>query len=159
MKPTSRLMTLAFALLVPAGGAGMAQETVDRDAEADKIRELSRQWVEAVKAGDVETIAGMYTEDGLVMPSDAPQAQGPEAVGAVWAGMMELPEFSLTFEPTTIEVAEAGDMAYDVGTYQLSFEGEDGPVQDVGKYVVVWVKEGDEWKAAADIFNSDGPQQ
>lgn len=145
--------------IVLAPGVGLAQGEVDRQAEAGKIRELSRQWVDAIKAGDVDTIAGMYTEDGLVMPSGAPQAQGPEAVGAVWAGMMELPEFSLTFEPSTIEIAEAGDMAYDVGTYQLSFQGEGGPVQDVGKYVVVWVKQDDEWKAAADIFNSDGPQQ
>lgn len=158
MKRTSKLFTLAFALLVPAG-SGMSQETVDHQAEAEAIRELSRQWVDAVAAGDTETIAGLYTEDGLVMPPGAPQAQGPEAVGAAWAELMELPEFSLTFEPTTIEVAEAGDMAYDVGTYQLSFESEDGPVQDVGKYVVVWVKEDGEWKAAADIFNSDGPQQ
>jgi uncharacterized protein (TIGR02246 family) len=156
MNPSSQIITFAFALLLPI--AGMAEETVDRQAEAEKIRELSRQWVEAVKAGDIETIAGMYTEDGLIMPSGAPQAQGPEAAGAVWAGMMELPDFSLDFTPTTIEVAEAGDMAYDIGTYRLAFTSEDGPVEDVGKYVVVWVKESDEWKAAADIFNSDGAQ-
>ena len=28
---------------------------------------------------------------------------------------------------------------------------------DTGKYVVVWRKIGSEWKAAADIFNSDLP--
>jgi hypothetical protein len=28
---------------------------------------------------------------------------------------------------------------------------------DTGKYVVVWRKVGGEWKAAADIFNSDLP--
>jgi len=161
MKTIPGVMTLTLSLImltVTGFGVGVAAEEVDREAEADRIRELSRQWVEAVKTGDVDTIAGLYTEDGLIMPPDAPQGQGAEAVKAFWAEVAAMPKVSVTFAPTTVEVAEAGDMAYDIGTYQLSFEGDEGPVEDRGKYVVVWVKEGGAWRAAADIFNSDGPQ-
>jgi ketosteroid isomerase-like protein len=47
-------------------------------------------------------------------------------------------------------------MAYEVGVYMLSFKTDKGPVQEKGKYVVVWKKSGNTWKVAADIFNSDG---
>jgi ketosteroid isomerase-like protein len=46
-------------------------------------------------------------------------------------------------------------MAADIGTYDLSFDGKSGRVQDKGKYVVVWRKIGGEWKAVADIFNTN----
>jgi ketosteroid isomerase-like protein len=68
-----------------------------------------------------------------------------------------LKAFALTFEPTRIAVAQAGDVAYDIGTYSLAFDGGQGPVRDRGKYVVVWRKVSGDWKVAADIFNSDGP--
>jgi len=64
---------------------------------------------------------------------------------------------NLTFAPTSIVVASGGDMAYDIGTYNLSFDSDKGPVKDAGKYVVVWKKVDGDWKVAAGIFNSNGP--
>jgi ketosteroid isomerase-like protein len=70
---------------------------------------------------------------------------------------MSMPGFSLTFAPTKIEIAKAGDMAYDVGTAELKLNDASGnPTTTVGKYVVVWKKQPDkQWKAVADIFNTD----
>jgi ketosteroid isomerase-like protein len=67
-----------------------------------------------------------------------------------------MPGFELTFAPTDVHVSSGSDMAYEIGTYSLGFNGSQGPVKDEGKYVVVWKKDGDAWKAAADIFNSNG---
>lgn len=61
--------------------------------------------------------------------------------------------------PTKIDVSSSGDMAYEIGTYSLNFHGDKGPVQDEGKYVVVWKNVGGAWKAAADIFNTNGDKQ
>jgi ketosteroid isomerase-like protein len=33
-------------------------------------------------------------------------------------------------------ITEAGDLAYDHGTYSIRFDGPDGPVRAEGKYVV-----------------------
>jgi ketosteroid isomerase-like protein len=46
-------------------------------------------------------------------------------------------------------------MALDRGTYKLAVAPNGTAKTDTGKYVVVWRKIGGEWKAAADIFNSD----
>ena len=48
-------------------------------------------------------------------------------------------------------------MAYDVGTYRLAYDGPSGPVEDNGKYLVVWEKRDGEWKAVADMINTDRP--
>jgi hypothetical protein len=50
-------------------------------------------------------------------------------------------------------------MAYDIGTCQLSYKPAQNGIENLGKYVVVWIKEAGDWKVAADIFNSDLPIQ
>jgi ketosteroid isomerase-like protein len=69
--------------------------------------------------------------------------------------MMRTPGFDLTFAPEQIVVSSSGDMALDRGTYSLTIAPDGTTQTDTGKYVVVWRKIDHEWKAAADIFNSD----
>ena len=71
--------------------------------------------------------------------------------------MMQTPGFDLTFVPEQIILSSSGDMALDRGTYKLTVAPNGTAQTDTGKYVVVWRKIGGEWKAAADIFNSDLP--
>ena len=152
---TAAPLALAMFASVPA----VAQQAVDRAAEEEKIRELDRRWVEAVQAGDFEAAGKFYAEDGLIMPPGAAQGAGTKAAAEFWKAISELPNGSMDFGPTRIEVAESGDMAYEVGTWTLGFDGDQGRVEDEGKYVVVWTKQDGEWRVAADIFNSDRPAQ
>jgi ketosteroid isomerase-like protein len=71
--------------------------------------------------------------------------------------MMGTPGFDLTFTPEQIVVSASGDMALDRGTYRLTVAPSGKAQHDTGKYVVVWRKASGDWKAAADIFNSDLP--
>ncbi len=131
----------------------------DMRAEQKKIEDLGKLWVAAVARKDVKTIANLYTMDGVFLPQNGPMTVGREAIGKAWTGLLQLPGVSLTFKPTRIDVTKAGDMAADIGTYKLSFDGKQGRVQDQGKYVVVWKKVDGEWKALADIFNTNLPAQ
>jgi uncharacterized protein (TIGR02246 family) len=139
------------------GVAWTAPGWADQAADVAAIEALDAQWVAAVATKDPAATAAFYAEDGMIMPPGAPASVGREAIAATWAALFGLKEFSLTFAPTTIDVAVSGDIAYDIGTYMLEFETEAGDVQDKGKYVVAWKKVGDEWQVAADIFNSDLP--
>jgi ketosteroid isomerase-like protein len=71
--------------------------------------------------------------------------------------MLATPGFELTFAPEQIVVSSSGDMALDRGTYRLSVAPDGTKQVDTGKYVVVWRKVDGQWKAAADIINSDLP--
>ena len=63
----------------------------------------------------------------------------------------------LASEVWRVEVAGSKDVAYDIGTFELQLNDAQGsPMTIPGKYVVIWKKQkGGDWKAEADIFNTD----
>ncbi len=130
---------------------------VDTGADEQAIRGHVDRWLQLVKAKDAAGIAALYAEDGAVMPPNAPIGKGRAAIQQTWASMMRTPGFDLTIAPEQIVVSSSGDMALDRGTYSLTIAPDGTAQTDTGKYVVVWRKIGSEWKAAADIFNSDLP--
>lgn len=144
---------------VPANDSAAVNDVVAVDTAADEqaIRGHVDRWLQLVKAKDAAGIAGMYAEDGAVMPPNAPIGKGRAAIQEAWESMMRTPGFDLTFAPEEIVVSSSGDMALDRGTYRLTIAPGGATQTDTGKYVVVWRKIGGEWKAAADIFNSDLP--
>jgi len=165
---TNSLVLLSLAaLLLPACKAGErpandavemnTAAAVDTGADEQAIRGHVDRWVQLVKAKNAAGIASLYAEDGAVMPPNAPIGKGRAAVEQTWAAMMRTPGFGLTIAPEQIVVSSSGDMALDRGTYSLTIAPDGTTQTDTGKYVVVWRKIGSEWKAAADIFNSDLP--
>ena len=163
----SLLLLSAAALLLPAcqvrekaandAAEVNASAAVDPGADEQAIRKQVDRWLELVKAKDAAGIAGLYAEDGAVMPPNAPIGKGRAAIQQTWASMMQTPGFDLNIVPEQIIVSSSGDMALDRGTYRLAIAPNGTAQTDTGKYVVVWRKIGGEWKAAADIFNSDLP--
>ena len=161
----SLLLLSVSALLLPACQAGEKSENniaevnspaaVDTGADEQAIRGQVDHWLQFVKTKDAAAIAALYAEDGAVMPPNAPIGKGRAAIQQTWASMMQTPGFDLTFVPDQIIVSSSGDMALDRGTYKLAVAPKGTTQTDIGKYVVVWRKIGGEWKAAADIFNSD----
>ncbi len=141
----------ALIVLLAAGCTTIA----DKDSEAAKIAAQNTAWLAMAAAGDAAGIGNLYTSDGTFMMSNAPIVIGPKKIADAWAGLMKLPGVSITFETVQLDIAKSGDLAMDRGRYELRFDGQNGPVRDVGKFIVVWKKVAGEWKVAADIFNSD----
>ena len=164
---TIRLMLLtATALLTSScdtgkenanGTSSGAAASVTSTADEEAIRRQVARWLQLIKSKDSAAIAQMYTEDGAVMPPNAAIGKGRTAIQQTWASMMNTPGFELTFAPEQIVLSDSADMALDRGTYRLAIAPSGKTQSDTGKYVVVWRKVGGEWKAAADIFNSDLP--
>ena len=163
----SLLLLSVAALLLPACQAGekpandaaqvKSTAAVDTGADEQAIRGQVGHWLQLVKAKDAAAIAAPYTEDGAVMPPNAPIGKGRAAIQQAWASMMRTPGFDLTFNPEQIAISSSGDMALDRGTYSLTVAPAGTTQTDTGKYGVVWRKIGGDWKAVADIFNSNLP--
>ena len=125
--------------------------------EADEVRAASARWLQAVRTADVDRIAAFYAADGSFLVPNAPLARGREMVRAVWSQLLAAPNLALRWSASSIEVAHGGDMACEIGTYELAMDGPAGRIEDDGKYVVVWRKTDGGWEVAADIFNSSRP--
>jgi uncharacterized protein (TIGR02246 family) len=155
LKTRVRFGLLGILLIVGIGVAFAQMSSGNADEQA--IRKLDQEWSAAAQSKDTAKTISYYAEDGSAFPFNAPIATGKEQIQKVWTGLMAMPGFSLSFAPTKIEVAKSGDLAYDVGTFELKVNDASGkPTTEIGKYVVVWKKQADkQWKVVADIFNTD----
>jgi ketosteroid isomerase-like protein/quercetin dioxygenase-like cupin family protein len=130
---------------------------VDVASEESAIRAINRQMEQAVASKNVDAVVRLYADDAVLMPPNMPPARGPAAIRAFWTESINLSNASLSLAPMKIDVATSGELATDVGAYTFSFRGDQGPVNDRGKYMVKFRKVGTDWKISSDIFNSDIP--
>ncbi|UCG62482.1 MAG: SgcJ/EcaC family oxidoreductase [Candidatus Zixiibacteriota bacterium] len=151
-----RLLVIALVLSFITIACAQAPQ-VDTKAEAEKIQQVVEAWQEAVAARDIDACTSFYAPDGVEMLSNSPAAEGPEAIYQWYADWIFDTTITNSFHTDFIEVAASGDLAYERGTWQFVMETEDGPIEDYGKYVIVWKKIDGEWKALIDISNSDIP--
>jgi len=116
------------------------------------IQMLNDQFAAAFNKGDAAAIGTMYTEEAVVLPAGSPLVRGREAIQNFWKkGSEQLEGMRLT----TIDVQPLGnDAAREIGTFVLKTKGQ-SPQQVDGKYVVIWQKEGGNWKLSTDIWNSN----
>jgi len=130
-----------------------------RILDQQAIRAADAAWLKAVQVKDVDRIVSFYADDGSEFPIAEPIATGKHAIRKNWEHMLGIPGLSLSWQITKVEVSQSGDLAYVQSTYEASFENPQGgkPAIEKGKAVTVWKKEGDTWKAFADISNTDAP--
>jgi uncharacterized protein (TIGR02246 family) len=143
------ILTLGFA----AAAICLAEDPKIEEA----IRDLDEQWSKAAGAKDVDKTVSFYSDDAVVMPPNAPRATTKEAIRALWKDL--LTDASISWKTKEVEVAQSGDLAFSSGTYEVTMTDPTGtPVNDRGKYLVVWKKQADgTWKCVMDIWNSDLP--
>lgn len=119
------------------------------------IRAADDRFEAAFNRGDAAGLAGLYTDDGMLLPTGSDFVQGKEAIAAFWKGAMDMGIKSAKID--IVEVEQHGGTAIDMGQYTL--RSADDQVLDQGKYVVIWKHEDGTWKLHRDIFNSSLAQQ
>jgi ketosteroid isomerase-like protein len=146
-----RFLNLATALLVIVVLASCAPAPPGSH-DSPEIAAGSASWLEALNAGDVEGIVATYTADARLLPPNAEIAVGPDAVRAVFGGMIDA---GLGGSLETVEIRAAGDIGYHVGRFTL--QTADGTTVDQGKFIDTWRQVDGEWKISNDMFGSDLP--
>jgi ketosteroid isomerase-like protein len=133
-----------------------ATETAPEDVKR-AILAMDEEFVRNALAKDVDKlIAGFYAPDAQLFATHAPIATGHAAIKGILGGLVSAVQ-KLSLKTTKVETS--GDLAYGTGIYEMTLSGADGkPVNDTGKYVVVYKRQADgQWRAVADIFNTSVP--
>jgi ketosteroid isomerase-like protein len=123
------------------------------------IRQLDADWMKIGAAKNIDGWVAFYADNAAVLPPNEPIANDKAAIRRSVAGLLTLPNLSLNWHPTKVEVAKSGDLAYLYGTYAMSASDDKGkPISDNGKIVEIWKKQNDgKWKCIVDTWNSDIP--
>jgi uncharacterized protein (TIGR02246 family) len=131
----------------------------DAAAVRQAIEATNARFATAAVASDTAALASLYTDDAIMMASNAPAARGHDAIAKGFGSMIAAMKLS-AIKLTTQDVIVSGDYAIETGTYDLTgqaLKGGKAP-HDVGKYLVVWKKQADgSYKMLRDIANSDLP--
>jgi uncharacterized protein (TIGR02246 family) len=146
---TLALTLAALALCVPA-------VTLSQQSEEAAIRAIGQDWQRAIAARDVDRIVSFFAPDVVLMNPNSPVATGTAAARTAWTGLLGMPGVSLNWTPTRIEVTSP-TTATEIGTYNMSFGGPTGQVNDRGSYVTLWRKIDGQWRVASDATVSSVP--
>jgi ketosteroid isomerase-like protein len=161
-----RIQLTLFVLLLAFATACQTQTQSQTPAPSDTratdeatLRNLDAEWSKAAGAKDVDKTVSYYSADAMVLPPNSPVLTQKEMIHAMWKAMVTAPGFAGGWKTTKIDVARSGDLAYVIGTYEMTENDASGkPKTDKGKYLEVWKKQADgNWKCVADMFSTDLP--
>ncbi|HZH90620.1 MAG TPA: DUF4440 domain-containing protein [Pyrinomonadaceae bacterium] len=123
----------------------------------EEIRNINLKFAELFKHGDAAGVAALYTADAHLMPPDTPPVRGADAIEAFWRGAMKMGVKSATLETVEVE-SSGGDLATEIGQFTLGMDAPGGGrAEMIGKYIVLWKRDGGVWKLHADIWNGNAP--
>jgi len=142
-----RTAVMLGAVLLAGACRREAPRTSTAAAEAE-VREASRLVAEAEARKDAVAVMPFWAEDAVVHFNGEAAIRGKEAIGKMYAE--RLPRLD-TFraESDSIEVAPAGDLAWETGSTAVTLPNASGP-PSTSKFLIVWRKEADgKWRIAA----------
>ena len=145
---TVRILAAVLLLVVLAPSPAPAADDVRKTIEA-----AGQKFVADFGKGDAAALAGQYAEDAMVLPPNADSVTGRAAIQAFWQSFIDQGFKHMAL--AVVEVGTGGDLAYEVGTYEVGTAP--GTVADRGKYLVVWKKAGGKWWIHRDMFSSNMP--
>ncbi|MHA2394685.1 MAG: YybH family protein [Promethearchaeota archaeon] len=93
-------------------------------------------------------------DDAIFQAPGMAQFVGKEANYAFFKEYIDNVLISIEGKPTRLEIAESGDLAYDLGNSTARINGPDGPMDDRQKYLIIWKKIEGKWKMIAGSFSS-----
>jgi uncharacterized protein (TIGR02246 family) len=157
-------VVLALGLGVVAGCAPKAETpeqanqrmATEAAAARTAIEASNQRFMAFLNAGQGDSLAALYTENGRMMGPNATAYVGRAAIAGSVNGMAGMkPALVLTVE----DVAVNGPLAIERGAYKFTFTppGATAPMTDTGKYLVHWHMVDGKWMEVDDIWNSDLP--
>jgi ketosteroid isomerase-like protein len=143
------LLALAAASIVSAGDDSSPDAT---------FRAGTAEWIAAYNAGNVDRIVGLYAEDAMVMPPDAPAASGHAAIREFLTkdiATSKAAGITLSDLSSGSTTGASGDDGWHTGTFAVL--DANGKTVVTGKYSEIWRRDAGKWMIIRDMWNNDAP--
>ena len=128
----------------------------DPAADRQAIRQLTEDWLAAVRAKDIDRLTAMVAEDAVFLPAALPPVRGKQAVAALYRQFF--PQFRRVEQTVSIEEIEiAGDWAFSWGFETFVVQPHDGgpEIRRQGKAISILRRQPDgSWLFARGINNT-----
>jgi len=109
---------------------------------------------------DVNEEMSYIAEDAVLVPPNGPLIEGKEVFEALIKNMKKT-EWDMG-KPgrgvKTLEISASGDLAYDIGKYDIVNKTPEGPVRSKGYFVTLYKKIEGQWKFMGQIWNNIEPK-
>jgi ketosteroid isomerase-like protein len=129
-----------------------AQEYSGSGADINIILENIKEFSNAYVNADYDKLTKFYCSDGKIFPAGADIIIGHEDIKIRW--ILPKGESIHSHNVTPSEIKIIDNYAYDFGYYKGASTSKKGKANTFnGKYVIVWRKEGSDWKIYLDIWN------
>ena len=156
------VMPLLLSALLFAGGCQHGQQVAPSLHEADikALRDVEIAEEQAWSSRDIEKVLSFYADDATLMYPNMPSIVGKNAIAAYEKPFFADPAFTVQYQITGVDVAQAGDLGYTQGTqtYTMTDPKTGKVVTDHGKWLTVRKKQADgSWKIVRDAASSDLP--
>lgn len=154
------VLVLSFVLTAcppPDTEAPADPEAADPEAAEQEIREQSERALAAAREGDVETIVASYSDDAIISFPFEPQIRDRDRLRESFSEFLALPGLEIDWSPDRIEVAESGDMAYEAGRANYSWEMQGDRVEVEAAYTLVYRRIDGQWRGVAESITPTSP--
>lgn len=117
------------------------------------IRALLAEYAKLLNASDAESIAGLYSADGIFMPQGFPTASGREGVLQSYRAIFESIALTITFEVDEVVAGEgiATALTRSSGTVRVNATGSEA--SESNRELFVFAQEEGSWRIARYMFN------
>ena len=117
------------------------------------IEANNQKFMNAFKQSNAAGVAALYMGNARILPPGSEMMQGRAAIESFWQEVMDSGVKEAQLETLDVEVS-GEDLAREIGRYVLTIQQGSEALESPGKYVVIWKREGSDWKLDVDIWNS-----
>jgi ketosteroid isomerase-like protein len=132
-------------------------EVTHESASVEELGQMNRDFAEALIDGDAAAAAMLYDENASLLPPNEPIVTGRANIQAYWQGAIDAGIVDASVQ--TIDAKSDGDLGYEIGTFELVFEGENGErIIDRGKYTEILERNAEgKWISLYGMWSTNEP--
>ena len=165
MKPTTKILSLALAtlflsvLITSCCEKEENQETAElsKTATVEELGQMNRDFAKALNAKDAVAAAAVYDVNASLLPPGEPIITGRTNIQAYWQGLIDAGLVDAKVK--TIAAGSDGDLGYEIGTFELKIQLEDGTIIiDKGKYTEILQRNAEgKWISLYGMWSANEP--